>query len=60
MDLAHGARDGLCVPQYLCLNSLMEPLLYRCIKTMVMKVVDFMSCILTPYRRSPTRSPLEG
>ena len=42
MDLAHGARDGLCVPQYLCLNSLMEPLLYvyRCIKTMVMKVVD--------------------
>ena len=40
MNLAHGARDGLCVPQYLCLNSLMEPLLYRCIKTMVMKVVD--------------------
>ena len=39
MDLAHGARDGLCVSQYLCINSLMEPLrlLHRCIKTMVMK-----------------------
>ena len=60
MDLAHGARDGLCVSQYLFIHSLMEPLLYLCIKTMVMKVVDFMSCTLTPYRRGPTRSPLEG
>ena len=56
MDLAHGARDGLCVSQYLCIKGLMESLL----KTMVMKVVDFMSCTLTPYRRGPTRSPLEG
>ena len=47
--------DVLMYPSILLHQGLMEPLLRRCIKTMV--VVCF---TLVPYRRSPTHSPHEG
>jgi hypothetical protein len=50
--------DVLMYPSILLHQGLMEPLLYRCIKTMVVMVVIFWA--LAPYRRSPTRSPHEG